>query len=77
MKIRPAALTGPLLAAAISSLSFLAFPGPAAGSPGNDDAVFQAKANELVAGKTARLDRIMALHAFVRDFIRQVETKFS
>jgi hypothetical protein len=32
---------------------------------------------ELVAGKSSRPEKIIATHAFVRDSIRQVETKFS
>jgi len=59
---------------ALLAALLLAAPGAGAGEP---DAVFDAKARELVAGKSARLEKIMALHAFVRDSIRQVTTSFS
>ncbi len=51
-------------------------PGAVADEPGDTDAVFGAKAKELVAGKTARPDKITAVHAFVRDSIRQVTTQY-
>jgi hypothetical protein len=55
----------------------LVAPGAGAGEPGDTNAIFEAKAKELVAGKSARLEKIMALYVFVRDSIRQVETTFS
>ena len=62
---------------ALLAAVLLLSPGAGAGEPDNDNAAFDAKARELVAGKSARLEKIMALHAFVRDTIRQVETTFS
>lgn len=41
-----------------------------------DPAVFAAKAKELTTGKTSRLEKIAALHAFVRDQIAEVPTNY-
>jgi hypothetical protein len=42
----------------------------------SDDKVVDAKANELLAGKTTRLDKISALHTFARDEIGQAKTQY-
>ena len=40
------------------------------------DTPFAVKARELTAGKESRVEKVMALHAFVRDRIEQVETRY-
>lgn len=39
-------------------------------------ALFAAEAGELTANCRTRIDKLVALHAFVRDEIRQVATKY-
>jgi hypothetical protein len=41
-----------------------------------DEKAVQAKAHELMVGKTARLDKILTLQIFVRDEIGQAKTEF-
>lgn len=62
--------------AALLMAFFLMAPGTGAGEPGDDNALFDAKARELIAGKSSRSEKITAVHAFVRDSIRQVETQY-
>ena len=66
---------GPMSIALLTAFLLVA-PGAGAAEPGDTDAVFDAKANELVAGKSSRLEKITAIHIFVRDSIRQVETQY-
>ena len=50
---------------------------PAAENAATNDAVlFAAKARELTAGKDTRIDKIIALQAFVRDEIAQAKTQY-
>ena len=42
----------------------------------SDDSVFQTKAQELTQDKVSRLDKLQALHTFVRDEIAQARTQY-
>ncbi len=39
--------------------------------------VFATKAQELTSERETRIDKLIAVHAFVRDEIRQIKTSFS
>lgn len=41
-----------------------------------DSKIFLEKAQEITAGKESRVDKLIAIHAFTRDDIRQVKTKY-
>ena len=41
-----------------------------------DDKAFDTKAKELLTGKNTRLEKISALHSFVRDEIGQAKTQY-
>ena len=42
----------------------------------NEAAVFKAKADELIKGKPARIEKLAAIQAFVRDEIAQAPTQY-
>ncbi len=44
--------------------------------PAAEDKAVEAKATELLTGKTTRLDKITVLHSFVRDEIDQAKTQY-
>ena len=41
------------------------------------ESVFASKGKELTAGMTSRVDRLVAIHGFTRDQIKQVKTNYS
>jgi len=59
-------------------LAVLGLAGFAAGqvSTNVEDQVFTTKATELTSSLTGRVDKIIALHAFVRDEIAQAKTQY-
>ncbi|MDD5677443.1 MAG: hypothetical protein PHW60_05550 [Kiritimatiellae bacterium] len=67
---------GPRLIVVLLMAYSLATPGMGVSDPDNVDAIFGAKATELVTGKSLRSEKIAAIHVFVRDSIRQVETQY-
>ena len=42
----------------------------------NDDQLITAQAQELVKGKTTRLEKVSAIHSYVRDQIGQSKTQY-
>jgi hypothetical protein len=58
-------------------LAGLLWAGGAAGGPSDGtNSALDAKAKALIAGKSSRAEKIVAVHAFVRDAIKQVETRY-
>ncbi|MDD4868926.1 MAG: hypothetical protein PHR77_00090 [Kiritimatiellae bacterium] len=54
------------------------FAAEACGGAGTaDDQLIASKAKELVKDKTTRIEKISALHSFVRDEINQIEAKYA
>jgi hypothetical protein len=71
MRVRYATLLCSIAVALIPALAL-----SEEGSSTNDAALFAAKAKELAAGKNTRVDKIIALQAFVRDEIAQAKTQY-
>ena len=71
MRVRYATLLCSIAVVLIPALAF-----SEEGSSTNDAALFAAKAKELAAGKNTRVDKIIALQAFVRDEIAQAKTQY-
>jgi hypothetical protein len=44
---------------------------------GGEETAFAEKAAELTQGKAGRLDKLVAVHSFTRDQIRQVQTSYA
>lgn len=65
-----------MLMALLIACFLLLAPGARAAEADDNTAVFDAKVKELTSGKASRADKIIAIHAFVRDSIRQVETQY-
>jgi hypothetical protein len=50
--------------------------GSAQTATNGDDKAFTDKAKELTQGKDTRIEKLIAVHAFVRDEISQTKTQF-